>query len=604
MPYLCKLPSGRTINLFFYDGPISQEIAFGELLTSGERFASRLLSAFTEEEGPQLVHIATDGETYGHHHRHGDMALAYAIHHIEANNLARITNYGEFLEKHPPTHEVEIVQNSSWSCGHGIERWRSNCGCNTGRADWNQEWRGPLRDGLNWLRDALAPIYESEMSALARDPWRARDEYIDVILDRSTESVEWFLSRHAARELKRDDKVSALRLLEMQRHAQLMFTSCGWFFDEVSGLEGVQVLMYAARAIQLAEKVTGANLEPEFLELIRNARSNVAEHQDGAWVYEHFVKPASIDLLRVGAHYGVSSLFEDYRDETQVYCYSVDRQLYGRHEAGRQKLAAGMAHMRSNITWAESDVSFAVVHLGDHNLMGGVREFISAEEFASMQAEIKEAFQRSDIPRIIHLMDEHFRAHSYSLWHLFRDEQRRVFARILASTLAEVEVSYRRIYDHHYPIMQVMRELSTPIPKAFVTAAEFTMNAELRNLIEDESPDRNRLRELVSDIKRWSFEIDKTTLAFLATNRVNILMDEFMQNPEGLDLVEKVETLIDASHALGLDIDLWKAQNHIFSINSQVAPSMRERARSEDQLAARWLEHINKVSEQMGVRSA
>ncbi len=260
----------------------------------------------------------------------------------------------------------------------------------------------------------------------------------------------------------------------MQRHGQLMFTSCGWFFDEVSGLEGTQVLMYAARAMQLAEKVSGAKLEPEFLEILRRARSNVPEHSDGAWVYENFVKPASIDLLRVGAHYGVSSLFEDYKEETQVYSYTARRQLYERHEAGRQKLATGMAHIRSNITWAESDVSFAVVHLGDHNLIGGVREYISAEEFARMQSEIKEAFQRSDIPEMIHLMDEHFQAHSYSLWHLFRDEQRRVFGRILASTLAEVEISYRRIYDHHYPIMQVMKELRSPIPKAFVTAAELS----------------------------------------------------------------------------------------------------------------------------------
>ncbi|MCK5503636.1 MAG: glycoside hydrolase, partial [Thermodesulfovibrionia bacterium] len=150
MAYLCVLPSGRTISLFFYDGPISQDVSFGGLLKNGESFAKRLLSAFSEQRThPQMVHLATDGETFGHHHRYGDMALSYALHYIESNNLARITNYSEYLEKHPPTHIVEIFENSSWSCIHGVERWKDNCGCNSGmHAGWNQAWRKPLRNAM------------------------------------------------------------------------------------------------------------------------------------------------------------------------------------------------------------------------------------------------------------------------------------------------------------------------------------------------------------------------------------------------------------------------------------------------------------------------
>ncbi|MGH9357560.1 MAG: DUF3536 domain-containing protein, partial [Terriglobia bacterium] len=177
MVYLLRLPSGKKINLFFYDGPIAKAVAFEGLLDNGEEFAQRLLGAFSEETRPwpELVHIATDGETYGHHHRYGEMALSYALDYIESRKLAEITNYGEYLERHPPTHVVEITENTSWSCIHGVERWRSNCGCNSGgRPGWNQEWRGPLREALNWLRENLAPRFEAKASSFLKDPWAAR----------------------------------------------------------------------------------------------------------------------------------------------------------------------------------------------------------------------------------------------------------------------------------------------------------------------------------------------------------------------------------------------------------------------------------------------
>ena len=212
--YLCPLPSKKTINLFFYDGPISQDVAFGGLLNSGERFAQRLLSAFDDHrDWPQIVHIATDGETYGHHQRFGDMALAYCLHHIESQNLARVTNYGEYLEKHPPTHWVEIFDNSSWSCIHGVERWKENCGCHSGdHSGWSQAWRRPLREAMDWLRDALTPFYEDGTKGYLKHPWQARDDYIDVVLDRTAENVEGFFERNALRELSREEKVKGIEV--------------------------------------------------------------------------------------------------------------------------------------------------------------------------------------------------------------------------------------------------------------------------------------------------------------------------------------------------------------------------------------------------------
>ena len=350
MPYLCTLPSGKSITLFFYNGPISREIAFGDLLNSGENFASRLMSAFDNRKEPQLVHIATDGESYGHHHRFGDMALAYALHSIEVSDGAELTNYGEYLELYPPTHEVEIFENTSWSCVHGVERWRANCGCRTGtHPEWNQQWRGPLREAMDWLRDQLAGLYEREATSYLHDTWGARDGYIEVILSRSPQTVGSFLSKHALRELSEGEKVTVLKLLELQRHTLLTFTSCGWFFEELSGIETVQVMQYASRALQLAKEASGVDFEPGYLAILERAQSNIAEFGNGLDVWKSYVKPATIDLLRFGAHYAVSSLFEEYPETVQIYCNVVKNEFYDQEELGIQRLALGKATIRSDI---------------------------------------------------------------------------------------------------------------------------------------------------------------------------------------------------------------------------------------------------------------
>lgn len=333
--YLCRLSSGRAITIFFYDGPISQAVAFEDLLKKGESFANRLLSGLSEQRNwPQLLHIATDGETYGHYHEFGDMALAYALNYIESNGLAQITNYGEYLERYPPTHEVQIFENSSWSCVHGIERWRSDCGCNSGsHPEWNQSWREPLRDAFDWLSERLSFLYESIAREYLKDPWETRDRYIDVILNRSKEKVDNFLQEHATKQLNEEEKVLILKLLEIQRHAMLMYTSCGWFFDELSGLETVQIMQYAGRAIQLSEEILSDNLEDVFKTRLALAKSNIPVFENGAIIYENFVKPSIIDSKKVGAHYAVSSLFEDYIDETTIYSYVVKKEDYQRVHA-------------------------------------------------------------------------------------------------------------------------------------------------------------------------------------------------------------------------------------------------------------------------------
>jgi len=601
MPYRCHLPSGRQICIFFYDGPLALGVAFEGLLNNGEQFARRLTSGFSPNHpAAQLVHVATDGETYGHHHKFGDMALAYCLRYIEEKQLARLTVYGEFLEKFPPTQDIEIVENSSWSCVHGVERWRSDCGCKTGgAAGWNQKWRAPLRQALDWLRDEITSLYETEMLAVTQDPWGIRDRYINVILDRREENIERFLQTAAGRPLKESEKITILKLLEMQTNAMLMYTSCGWFFNEVSGIETVQILKYAARAIQLAHDVAGvAELEEKFLSRLSQAVSNVPELKDGAHIYRTMVKPSVVDLLRVGAHYAMTSLFEQYPVKTKMYSYTVTSEQYDLKEAGRLRLAVGRALVRSKDTWEMAHICFAVLHLGDHNFIGGV-DYLNPDEYGKMRTRMMNAFLESDIPNVIGFIKDYFKYNNYSLWHLFKEEQKKILNQVLASTMDDIETSFRQIYDHHYPLMQIKNEIRLPLPRMLMTVVEFILNRDIVALLESEEIDVERFKTLVEEMKRWSFKRDQANFTFLASGRISGLMKRLSEYPENIVLMEKIIAILEFLAQLNLDLDLWKAQNIYFDMARSIYGDIMAQAAS-DELAGRWVklfEHLGEILE-------
>ena len=290
-PYRVNLPSGRSIAVFFYDGPLSRAIAFETILRSGEELAHRLVASAEGDDGaPSLGHIATDGETYGHHHRFGDMALAYALQYIEDRGLATLTNYGQFLELAPPTDEAQIVEASSWSCEHGVERWRSNCGCKAGEhADYTQEWRALVRGALDWLNSHLAQRFEAIAGGYIKDPWAARDAYIDVVHNPAGAN-DWLQSL-ASRSLSGTELSRLTALFESQRQAILMFASCAWFFEDVAGIETVQALRHAARAIELSQQASGPDdTEQRFTALLALAQSNDPSEGTGADVYERHAR--------------------------------------------------------------------------------------------------------------------------------------------------------------------------------------------------------------------------------------------------------------------------------------------------------------------------
>ncbi|MFH1619475.1 MAG: DUF3536 domain-containing protein, partial [bacterium] len=309
------LPS-RSIAVFFYDGPLSRAVAFDGIIRDSATFADRIASCFDNaSREDQVVSIATDGETYGHHHRFGDLTLSHLFRHELKKRGLVPSNFSCYLQSHPPLWEVEIKdgpagEGTSWSCSHGTGRWKTDCDCGK-EGHWHLKWRAPLRSGMDWLSDALAAVFETESSGLFRNPWSARNAYISVLLDRSKRNVDMFLQEQCISFPDEAGRVRTLRLMEMQKNAMFMYTSCGWFFSDISRIEAVQNLMYAARAMEMASLLGHPGLEQGFLALLETAPSNVARFANGRAVYDKLAKPTAVGLEQAVNSMAILRLLSD-----------------------------------------------------------------------------------------------------------------------------------------------------------------------------------------------------------------------------------------------------------------------------------------------------
>jgi alpha-amylase/alpha-mannosidase (GH57 family) len=595
--YMCNLSSGRSIGLFFYDGAVSRAVAFEKLLFDGRNFAHRLLGRFDPEgHTAQLIHIATDGESYGHHHCHGDMALAYALDYVEKNQLARLTNYGEYFAKHPPEHEVEILEHTAWSCGHGVGRWERNCGCNAGsNAHWTQEWRKPLREALNWLRDDLAVPYESEAKHLLRDPWKARNDYVHVIIDRSPSTVNAFLDKHSTRALSEEEEERALRLLEMQRHLLLMYTSCGWFFDEPTGPETVQILQYAARAVQLSEQLFGGNREQQLLARLEQVRGNLAEFGNGRDIYERFVRPAMLDLVGVAAHYAISSLFDGYHSLTSLHCYRVQLHDAKVHESGKAKLAVGHAQITSRITRARLSFAFAALHYGDHHLTAGIRPCVESNRLHFFLEPITQAFSSKDLSECSRIISRQFGGSAFTLKSLFRDERHRIVNQIVNSTLANIDGFYAHLYEDHASLVSFLSELHMSLPTILRVSAEFVLGNALERALLSEDLDIEYIRLLLDRSRSAGVAISASALNSAFRKRLASLLEDWSAQPRELAILQKMDALVGLARTGPFNPDLWKAQTTYFDFLKSIA--------SGNDLIVNdsWLQHFRSLGKRLGI---
>lgn len=604
MPYVVSLPSGKSIHAFFYDGPISKAVAFEGLLNNGEDFANRLLSGFPENgSGPRLMHIATDGESYGHHHRGGEMALTRALDYIEFNRLARLTNYGQYLEEHPASHGVEIVENSSWSCIHGIERWRADCGCNSGgHPEWNQSWRAPLRQAMDWLRDSIMPPFEASAKELLNDPWAARDAYISVVVDRSADRVGRFLSSQARRPLSLEEETTVLKLMELQRHAMLMYTSCGWFFDEISGIETIQVIQYAGRVVQLAETLFGVAYESEFLDRLEQAKSAIPEHVDGKVIYNRFVKPAMLTLKDVGAHFAMSSLFAEYSERDTIYSYSVATENYRRFQSGKTKLAIGRVKVMSEVTYENITLWFGVLHLGDHNIIYGISEYLEPKKYETLVRTLSEAFSSGDLLKTVRILEEYFQTSTYALASLFVDERRKILGMIMDPILRDAEATYDAIYEHHAPLIRFLKEVGAPQPRALYAAADLCLNAKLSKAFTGEEPDVMTVNPLLEEARLAGINLDGTRLGFLLKTAIERMAEQLFNNPDDCSCMEQLNNTAVLARAVPFDVNLWRPQTLCFKIIHAHWPEHKRKAVQGDAEARKWIRSATVLAENFSVQ--
>ncbi len=583
-PYRCYLKdaagkklSDQFIDIFFYNGVISKEIAFGDLLRDGNIFCNRFLQFYQESRGtPQLVHIATDGETYGHHKKFGDMALAYALDQGFASQGLEITNYAAFLKRFPPVFEVEIDEGpkgegSSWSCSHGVGRWKEDCGDSTGgQPGWNQKWRKPLRESLDLLRDEVSQVFEREGEKIFQDVWKARDGYIEVILDRSPERIKNFFEQYGVAGLDERGRIKGLKLLEMQRHALHMFASCGWFFADVAGLETNIVLQRAARAIQLAEELTGTSLEEEFLQRLSGAKSNLPEMGSGDQVYRRSVKPKCVTLEKVVNHFAISSLFDDVREEKKIYSYRVEKIDYERMGKDQDFLVVGHVRVTPDVIPEPKEFLFGLIPFASevfHTWVSEKRDL----PFDVLKQRGSEGFEKGG-EEAAKVLGSLLGDRVFTMRDTFKEERQALFFKLIQKEFDEHCQVYAELFDRTKLAVEALSREGLEIPYEIRVAAEVTLSIRLFDEIEELTKDfktaikRKVIDEIVEQTREHNYQLrmDKSL------RLLNEILREKMKGlggAQGLDpsrqgeQVEEIITLLDLVKKWGFEVSLEVAQN-------------------------------------------
>jgi alpha-amylase/alpha-mannosidase (GH57 family) len=571
-PYLCALPNGRNIAIFFYDKSISHDIAFGGLLNSGNALAERLLKP---SDRNLLVNVAVDGETFGHHHKFGDMALAYCFKELSKRGK-EIVNYAAFLEKFPPTDYAEIFENSSWSCAHGVGRWMDDCSCKIDTSKpFNQKWRKFLRQAMNFLRDKLKEPYEKAMDILVNDPWKMRDEYIDVLLDRSEANVNAFLKRYAKRELTKEEKSYVLSLLEMERNVMLSFTSCGWFFDEISGIEVVQILLYAARSMQIASDVLRISLEDEFLKILEEAKSNIEEYENGKKIYELCVRPQIFDFNKMAANFALISFFHNLFEDEELFCYRFSVSEQQSLEKAEQKLICGRLNIFCKLLWSETVLYYAILYHGGLNV-----SVVVCSDKKELEMVKKKFVDEEDSPLV---------GKVYTLKDLFKDEQSRILDALLSNTVDKLSISLQKIILEDAKLLKSIGHYDFQLPFMLKKSLEAFFDSRILQLLEEEF-DFDRLNNLIRDAIALNLQFDNASIQLAVQKAVDRLIDQFEKKPYELENMERIELFIKILSSLKVELNFWRAQNVYFNVGKNMLDKMKKEAAKGDVKATKWVD--------------
>lgn len=571
-PYRVSTAAGD-IAVFFYQGPLSRAVAFEGLLKDGARFAARIKESLPQgPDGDTLLTLATDGESYGHHHPFGDMALAYALHELDQDPEVELTNPAAYLEAHPPQWEAQIVEDSSWSCPHGVERWRSDCGCalDPGRG-WSQAWRAPLRQGMDRLLERLAELLQSEGGQLLGDPWAARDDYVRLILDDSAQGRQEFFAAHQAHPLSEEERVRVLKLMESQRWGLFAVTSCAWFFDDIAGIEAVQNLRFAARALQLASELDGEGWEEDLVTILAQAQSNLANEGSGAEVWQRRVVPARVGPRRVAAHAAISGVMGEEPPPEQLFIYDLESS--GHHH--RSSLGLDLSWGRLTVTHRRLGqphrLIYAALHPGGHEFLARVAYDPGDWDPDSLDGPVEPLLRTLDQRGLKELLKTSLGGEVFSLRDLFLEGRRSLAEEMLERTLSKEWDLARNLFETHRDTMRFLREINVPRPKLFEALAQAVLAGELIRLLagDPRSLSPGRLGELVAQARELDLDLKGPRVRRAVEEAFTAEVAALAADPEAPEPLERALSILDLADALELAPNLWPAQNIVFGLVEQ-----------------------------------
>jgi alpha-amylase/alpha-mannosidase (GH57 family) len=588
-PYRLALPEGRSIVCYFYDGPIAHAMSFEAMLDTSRGIAWRLRQAAANNGQEQLLHVATDGETYGHHKRFADRSLAFFIQQEAENHGLRLTNYGAHLDRVSVDNDVELKdgEGTAWSCAHGLGRWIRDCGCNAGREPgYRQTWRGPLRKALDGLRDDAAELFEEVAGDALKDVWAARNDYVDVILHNTGRARDAFLQRHVRKELSGKERVRVLGMLEAQRMTQLMYASCGWFFDDLAGLETTQILKYAAMAGHHMETASDRPCQAALLERLAEARSNDPDQGNGADVFQRHVAPWEISPKRRVARFASSDLFGDltsFERDPAFEIESLERTMFAH---ATHHMVVGRARVTRTRTERTTDIIYGAAALPERDMHCGVVESSNVEHYAALVEDARAVFEQPSTPQVIRLIDRHLGPEFFSVREL-SDAGRTEFIEHMVTDLVDrLGATYGYLYDEHRRTIEAFERAGADVPRELRMVAEYTLARRLdAAVLEADAPADPTLVRTAKDISRQAKELSIKLVAPRSAHRLEELLsqaaDRLEADPDERATQRTVD-LLALTEVLGVEVGLDRLQDVVFDLlRREAASNWPKRLRSE-----------------------
>ena len=503
----------------------------------------------------------------------GDRCLAYALATEAPERGFRTTNYAQFLEENPPGMEVEVSagpdgEGTSWSCSHGVRRWRADCGCQSGAKErWNQQWRGPLRAALNLLRDRAAEQYEEAAGDFLTDPWGVRDAYIAKVVDPSL-SPRSFLGPFKRRKLGDGEVTRVLTLLEMQRNAMLMFTSCGWFFADISGIEAVQVMKYAARVMDDLGSLGLQAPEGPFLEVLAAAESNVRSQGNGADVFRKVAAPCRVTPQRLAAHLSFERLVDHQPDTGEEAAHRYEFIGARREQEGRMKLATSQLRLESLSTGQTTSFATAAVHLGGVDFYSVVRPGVAQEVFAEAAEKVWTKFSSGSLPSFLRCLSEEFGPDEFGLSDVLPDGRSHVFEIVFGDIVNTLKEQYCRLYDDNRRVIEMLRKGGFELPEALRTAAEFALARRfeeevIRQKGSRDPSDYDDAIAIEAEAEKYGFRLDRTAVKKFFEEKILEDVNAVVARP-GLETAGAVTSRVIVAEMLGVAGDLTRVQDALY----------------------------------------